>query len=128
MNNEINLNSLAEGAVAERVGIELQKLAANVMDRNTEWKKARKLTLTITIKPNEKREIGSVDIDVKTTLAPAMGVSTTIIFGMDNAGNAHAAELVSGQKDQMMIDNDGDLADDRGNKVSYLERKQQGGK
>ncbi|WP_339316906.1 replication terminator protein [Paenibacillus sp. FSL R10-2734] len=124
MSKEINFNNLAEGAVGERLNIEMQKLAANVLDPNTNWKNVRKLTLTIAIKPNEKREIGSVDIDVKTALAPAKGVSTTIIFGMDNEGKAQAAELVSGVKDQMMIDNDGDVADDRGNKVDQVGQKE----
>ncbi|MNI85222.1 hypothetical protein D3C73_1421960 [compost metagenome] len=116
----------------------MNKVADNVMDPNTDWKKARKLTVTITIKPDEQREIGLVSVDAKTTLAPAHGIATKLVFGKDREGKAVAEELVSGVKNQMMIDDEGDLADDRGKKVtpeaaaapdnvSYLQRKSQGG-
>ncbi|MEC0092480.1 hypothetical protein [Paenibacillus macquariensis] len=128
MKTNINIGTLAGGAVGERLNIELQKVAENILDPNTEWKKARKVTLTITLKPDEEREIALVGVDVKTTPAPAHGIATKLIFGVEGNGNVVAAELASGMKDQMMIDNDGDIADDKGNKVSYLERKQsQGG-
>ncbi|MFD1777045.1 replication terminator protein [Paenibacillus rhizophilus] len=137
MSNEINLDNLAGGAVSERLNIELKKAADNIMDPNTDWKKARKVTMTITLKPDEERDIALVSIDTKTVLAPAHGVATKLVFGKDNAGQAVVEELVSGTKNQMMMDNDGDLADDRGkklateeagNNVSYLQRKAQGGK
>ena len=128
MKTNINVSTLAGGAVGERLNLELQKAAENIMDPNTDWKKARKVTMTITLKPDEEREIALVGVDVKTTLAPAHGIATKIIFGVENGGTVVAAELASGIKNQMMIDNDGDIADDKGNKVSYLERKQsQGG-
>ncbi|MBQ4899332.1 replication terminator protein [Paenibacillus sp. Marseille-P2973] len=120
----INLNDLAEGAVGERFDLELQKVLDNIQDPNTDWKKARKLTLTLTIQPDETREIAVVGIDAKTTLAPARGLATKIIMGRDGRGQIVGAELKSGVKDQMMIDNDGDVADDRGQKVSYLQKKQ----
>jgi hypothetical protein len=134
MKTNINLSTLAGGAVGERINIELQKIAENVQDPNTDWKKARKVVVTITLKPDEEREIALVSADVKTTLAPAHGIATKIIFGVENDGTPVAAELVSGMKNQMMIDNDGDIADDKGVKVkeqeaesnvSYLQRKSQ---
>ncbi|KAA1180668.1 hypothetical protein BSK59_08400 [Paenibacillus odorifer] len=129
MKTNIDIGTLANGAVGERINLELQKVAENVQDPNTDWKKARKVTITITLKPDEEREIALVSADIKTTLAPAHGIATKLIFGMEKDGNVVAAELASGMKNQMMIDNDGDLADDKGQKVSYLERKQaQGGK
>ncbi|MEK3673586.1 replication terminator protein [Paenibacillus sp. FSL R10-2771] len=134
MKTNINLSTLAGGAVGERINIELQKVAENVQDPNTDWKKARKVVVTITLKPDEEREIALVSADVKTTLAPAHGIATKIIFGVEKDGSTVAAELVSGMKNQMMIDNDGDLADELGQKVagsesesnvSYLQRKSQ---
>jgi hypothetical protein len=128
MKTNIDIGTLANGAVGERINLEFQKVAENVQDPNTDWKKARKMIITITLKPDEEREIALVSTDVKTTLAPVHGIATKLIFGMENDGNVVAAELASGMKNQMMIDNDGDLADDKGQKVSYLERKQlQGG-
>lgn len=36
--------------------------------------------VTITLKPDEEREIALVSADVKTTLAPAHGIATKIIL------------------------------------------------
>lgn len=115
--SRIDLSNLADGAVAERFNMELQKVLENIADPNTDAKKARKLTLTLTIKADEQRDIASVAIEAKATLVPAKGVETKFVIDRDGKGRIVGAELKSGVKNQMMIDNDGDLADDRGNKV-----------
>jgi len=113
----INVHDLAGGAVGERLNIELQKAAQNILDPNTDWKKPRKVTLTITLRADESREIALVDVEAKTTLAPPRAVATKFVIDRDERGQAVAAELKSGVKNQMMMDDDGDLADDRGHKV-----------
>jgi hypothetical protein len=45
----IDLNTFANGALAERANEELQKILENIADPNTDAKKKRKLTLTITL-------------------------------------------------------------------------------
>ena len=115
--SRIDLSNLANGAVAERFNMELQKVLENIADPNTEAKKARKLTLTLTIKADDQRDIAAVAIETKSTIVPAKGVETKFVIDKDGKGRIVGAELVSGAKNQMMIDTDGDLADDRGNKV-----------
>ncbi|WP_438497125.1 replication terminator protein [Paenibacillus sp. IHBB 3054] len=133
---DINIGMLAGGGVGERVNLEFQKVAENIQDPNTDWKATRKVTITVTLKPDQEREIALVSVDVKPSLAPAYGIATKLMFGIEGDGTVVAAELASGVKNQLMMDNDGDLADDTGEKiknneaesnVSYLQRKFQGG-
>ncbi|MDQ0340246.1 uncharacterized protein YuzE [Caldalkalibacillus uzonensis] len=117
MKNMIDLSNFANGAVAERFNQELAKVLENIADPNTDPKKARKLQLTLTIKADENRDIANVSIQTKTTLVPAKDIETKIIMDTDGEGNVVGAELKSGMKGQMYIDDEGDIADDRGQKV-----------
>lgn len=118
----IKLNEFAGGAVAERFNIELQKVLENITDPNTDPKKPRKLQLTLTVKADENRDIASVSIQTKTSLVPAKDIETKIIMDYDASGKVVGDELKSGAKGQMFIDDDGDLADDKGNKVVNLKK------
>lgn len=113
----IDINSLSGGAVAERINRELLKVAENVLDPNTKPETVRTLTVTIKIKPDESREIGVTDIQVKTGLAPTRGIPAKFVFDYGKDGKAVMAELQSGERNQLMVDADGDVADDRGKKV-----------
>ncbi|PEL12713.1 replication terminator protein [Bacillus sp. AFS017336] len=113
----IDLQSLADGAVAERINLELKKVLQNLADPNTDAKKARKINLAITLKGNEKRDVASVSIVAKTTLAPAKDIETQIILGYDNDGSITGAELKSGIKGQTYVDDNGEILDDNGNKI-----------
>ena len=53
----IDLSGLADGAVSERFQLELQRVLENIADPNTDPKKARTLTLTLTL--NCKATAGS---------------------------------------------------------------------
>lgn len=117
MSNEIRLAELADGAVTERFGIELQKVLANIADPNTDAKKKRSVSITLTLQGDDNRDVVLVDIATKVTLAPAKSVGTKFVIDKDRDGRVVGAELKSGMKDQMMMDADGDLADDRGFKV-----------
>ncbi|MDB2123699.1 hypothetical protein [Clostridium paraputrificum] len=48
MENMINLESFADGALAEKVNIALKEVLANITDPNTEYKTKRKLTIDMT--------------------------------------------------------------------------------
>lgn len=113
----INFNTLGNGAVAERFNYELKKVLENIADVNTDHKKTRKLQVTITMKPNESRDIADVQIQVKPTLVPAKETNTSIVLGYDKNGEIAGAELQSGAKGQTFIDVDGDLAADTGEKL-----------
>lgn len=54
---KLNLDTLQGGAARELFEIELQKVLRNIADPNTKPDAVRKLTLEVTIKPNEKRSM-----------------------------------------------------------------------
>ncbi len=112
--NELNLSEMAQGAFMERFHIELYKVLANIKDPNTDPKKARKITLTATLKPNEKRELATFEVQSKSDLAPAKPLSTMILIDKDADGKAVGKELKSGQKGQTFVDADGKVKDDTG--------------
>lgn len=118
---DIDINALAGGALLERLNIELQRLAENISDPNTKPDAIRSVTIEIKVKPDETRSIAVSEIHVKSKLAPSRGIPTKFIVDRDNTGKAVIAELKSGAKDQLMIDDDGDLADDRGRKINTSE-------
>lgn len=116
----MNLAELAGGAVAERFDLEMQKVLDNIMDPNTDSKKARKISLTLTFKTDENRDVAIVGIDAKTSLAPALIPSTKILMDRDGAGKVVGAELI-----QTTLFDEREV-DGANHKVSYLEKKQGG--
>lgn len=121
MSNQINLEQIANGAVAEKLNLELQKVFANIVDPNTDHKKARKVSMTMTLKANENRGLASVQVDVKSTLAPSKGVETQFIIDMDPQGNDVGAELKSGIPGQTYFDGDA-VKTDVGQPVEEVEK------
>lgn len=119
----IDLNKFAGGAVAEKLNMELQKVLANIADPNTDHKKARKVSLTLTLKANEQRGLAVVMADVKSTLAPSKGVETQMMIDMDGQGNVVGAELRSGIPGQTYFDEEG-VKTDTGHPVESVESSQ----
>lgn len=117
MKKMIDLEKFADGAVAERFNIELQKVLENIADPNTDAKKVRKVTLTVSFKADDKRDVALVSVQAKSQLAPALEIETKILMDQDSNGNIIGAELQSGVKGQAFIDSDGDVSDDTGNKI-----------
>lgn len=93
MEKIINLETLAEGALAEKVNIALKEVLSNISDPNTDYKVKRKLTLDITFVAQEDRELALLDIQTKTKLAPPKSVGTKIIIGTDGKGGIMASEF-----------------------------------
>lgn len=125
MENRINLSTFAGGAVIERFDKEMVRVLENLLDPNTDPKKSRKLTLTIALKGDDKRDIAEVDIQAKVALAPAKSISSRIVMGRDTTGKIVGSELKSGIKGQTFIDPDGDVAEDTGDKVvDYRKRRE----
>ena len=114
MMNEINLATLAGGAVQERFNYELQKVLENISDANTEPKTKRKLTLTLILSPNEDRNDIGVDIQSKTTLAPIKSVGTRLYLNKDiKSKRITAQEANRGQmQNQMSLEEVDDTTED----------------
>lgn len=117
-----DLSSIAEGNLQEKVDRALAKVTKNIMDLNTDAKKKRKVTINITLAPNDNRDTVDVITDVKTTLAPEVGVSTTLLVGEDD-GIPVANELKSGAVGQTYIDDDGTQRTDTGESVDKVEQE-----
>lgn len=120
---KINLETFAQGAMAEKLNIELQKVMENIHDPNTDPTKARKVTLTLTLKADENRDFINVDINSKSILAPSKGVNTKMILGMDGQGKVVSRELASGAPGQTYFGDDGIIRNDEGKPVDEEEKK-----
>lgn len=88
-----DIMKLADGAIVEKLNRELDKITQNIVDKNTDPKKERKIILTLSFKPNENRDFVITKIQTKTTLATEMGVETQIIVGKDSEGQLHLNEV-----------------------------------
>jgi hypothetical protein len=96
-----DIMKLADGAIVEKLNRELDKITQNIVDKNTDPKKERKIILTLSFKPNENRDFVVTKIQTKTTLATEMGVETQIIVGKDSEGQLHLNEV----KQQSLFNN-----------------------
>ncbi len=116
MDNMINLEKFAGGALAEKFNIGLKEVLENIADPNTEAKKKRKLTVELTFNPDEERELSLVDILVKTKLEPPKAVATKILIDKDGQGGIIASEYNNQLRGQQYLKVDEDtgeiLADD----------------
>lgn len=87
----VTLASLSDGAALERFDHELQRTLDNIADPNTDPKAVRTITLTVKIKPNDKRTMGEVKFSAQAKLAPLAPVETLIFIGR-SGGNIVASE------------------------------------
>lgn len=118
-NIRFNVSELQEGAVQERVDAEVKRIMANILDVNTAFKVKRKLTIDITFESDESRQVIATSAQVKSKLAPAESVATTILAGRDyDTGIIQAAELKSAVPGQTYFDpNDNKLKTDTGEEI-----------
>jgi hypothetical protein len=118
MSKIIDLNTFADGALLERFNQELQRILENIADPNTDAKKVRKLTVTLSLKADDKRDVVLSSVVAKSTLAPAKDIEAKLLMDLDSNGIITGAELKSGIKGQTFIDVEtGEIQDDRGSKV-----------
>ena len=103
MDNKLSFATLAGGGVEEKLQYALGEVAANIADPNTDAKKARKITMSITLKPNEQRSIANMEIDVKTSLVAPVGISTTLMMERDTAGKIVTAEIYGKDPNQQVL-------------------------
>jgi hypothetical protein len=122
---DLQLSDLANGAVQEKLDIELKKIFDNIHDANTNASDKRAVTIKLEFKPDDNRQTVSVTSDFTTKLANVTGVSTTILTGRDiSTGFIEAKELKSRAVGQTYIDPD-DLIQktDIGVPVDVIERE-----
>lgn len=102
---KFDIKELARGAVMEQFDIEFEKVIANIMNPNTPYKATRKITLEITLKPNdEDRDMVSIAANAKIKLAAYQPINAQIAIGRIG-GEYVAEEIVKGQiKGQTNLD------------------------
>ncbi|WP_409068880.1 replication terminator protein [Clostridium caseinilyticum] len=93
MNNKmINLETFADGALAEKINMALKEVLENIADPNTDYKTKRKLTVDMTFVSGEDRELTEVSIVAKPKLAPTKPLAAKIVIGTDGKGGILASE------------------------------------
>ncbi|WP_125153127.1 replication terminator protein [Clostridium rectalis] len=92
MEKMINLETFADGALAEKINMALKEVLENIADPNTEWKTKRKLTVDMTFASGEDRELAEVSIVAKPKLAPTKPLAAKIVIGTDGKGGILASE------------------------------------
>lgn len=124
MESKINfkLSEIAHGAVQVKLDRAMTAVAQNILDPNTTAKAKRKVTITITIAPDETRSTAQIEVGTKTSLAPEESVATTALLGQQNS-EVVLNELKSGVPGQTYIDENGEIKTDTGESVEDVENK-----
>lgn len=107
----VSLETLGQGAALERFNLALQDVLDNIQDVNTDPKKARTVTLKATIKPSEDREVGSIQVDVVSKLAPIAPFDVRVFLGRDQEGKGYASEWKSPQQSLALDEEKAQTAD-----------------
>ena len=90
----INLEQFADGALSAQVNKALQKVTENIIDPNTDPTKARKITVTITMKANPERNFSAAAVETKVALAPELGTVAAFSMGKDlKTGEVDCVEI-----------------------------------
>ena len=101
----INIEQFSNGELSQQINREMESVARNIADPNTEAKKARKITVTITLKPNEHRDFVTTSITTKSTLAPTLGAVTALGIRKDlKSGEIQVGEFGNQIPGQMSLE------------------------
>lgn len=98
---EVNILELAQGAIQEQTENEMGKILTNILDPNTNPTATRKLTITVTFKPDENRSVTQLSASAKATTAPIKAITTSLMVGQDRDGKPQAAEILKNDPNQM---------------------------
>lgn len=103
MAEPISLVNIGKGAALDLFNMELQRVLENIRNPNTDWKKVRKVVISVSIKPDETRDSGQVTLEASSTLAAATRPFKTNIFMGEEARGEHVA-YESNPKQQGLFD------------------------
>lgn len=106
MNNErVSITRLAQGAIEERINLEMPKILDNIADLNTKAGKKRILTIKMEFTPDETRQHIDVKTIVSSKLEPTNPIQTALALGKDKqTGEQLAVELVPNLPGQLAFD------------------------
>jgi hypothetical protein len=89
----VTIETMSDGAAIERANLELSRVLANILDKNTDPEAAREVTLKIKLKPNSGRNAAEVTIQATSKLAPVTGHNTQVYIGTDISGQPECTEI-----------------------------------
>lgn len=117
MPEKISLANLAYGAAMEQFEREFSRVLENIADPNTDAKKARKVIVTLEVKPDENRSFANITVTTKATLMPSTSIKTSMIIDRSNNGDVIGAELLSSSPGQMRFDTNGEVQEATGAEI-----------
>lgn len=105
---EANVKSILEmarGAIMERVDFEMPKIIENIMDPNTKATKARKLTLTLVLTPDDSRQMVALETSAAASLVPYNPIRTNLYItdAADGGGGYTVVEMTPDIPGQMRM-------------------------
>ena len=98
-----NLLEVARGAIGERLDYELSKVVDNIADLNTKADAVRKITLTLSLKPDSERQNIKMSTQVKSTLTPTNNIESALYLTESDEGKA-LVEMLPQVPGQMAMD------------------------
>jgi hypothetical protein len=81
--NNITLEGLAGGELAEKFQKAFNRVLENLADPNTSFKEARKITISLKFTQNEQRDDVSCELSVSEKLAPQANTKTSFTVAKD---------------------------------------------
>lgn len=103
--NNINLDTLAGGAFAEKLNDALMEVAANIQNQNTDATAKRGITVNIKFAPNKTRQLVNTQITVTTKLAATEAIDTQMLMGVNmRTGEIEVAEYDGQVRGQVALD------------------------
>ena len=95
---------IGKGAMLERFDYELEKVIDNILDPNTPASKPRKITLTLTLKPDAERLPIGHEVVIKSNLQPTNAILGSTAIVPDNNGVISLVEMVPQIPGQLSVD------------------------
>jgi len=103
----VSLDTIGGGALVELFDAELSRILANIADPNTDTKVQRRITLSVSFKPNRERDIADVTMKCESKLAGIQSVDSQLFLGKQK-GKLIAVE--SDPRQTTLFDADGPKA------------------
>lgn len=123
-NIDLSLSALSNGAIQEKLDIELAKVFENIHDPNTMATDKRSVTIKLEFVPDENRQTVKLTSNISSKLANIKDVSLTVLTDKDYTnGSVAAKELKSSVPGQTYLDNDGSVKSDVGEPVDVIEQE-----
>lgn len=92
------------GEIRDKVDYDAARVADNILNRRTDPEFVRKITLTISFKPDADRGTVAVSAVSKVTLAPTEPSVTCLYFGADDNGEPQLMEIGDQMPGQTELD------------------------